>query len=133
MTIFLTIHSINRWLIVVASLIAIYFLAKDILAKTSISKNARIFSSLFGGLMDLQLLLGLVAFALPNINGGRNDHAGIMFAAVIVSHLPAIFKKKNPANYPAIMLGAIVLALVLIVVGIVPIGGMVRWTSIFGI
>ena len=133
MTIFLTIHSINRWLIVIASLIAIIFFVKDILAKTSISKNARIFSSLFGGLMDLQLLLGLAAFALPNIMGDRNDHAGIMFAAVIVSHLPAIFKKKNPANYPAIMLGAIVLALVLIVVGIVPIGGMVRWTSIFGI
>lgn len=132
MAIFLTIHSINRWLIVIASLIAIFFLAKDILAKTSISKNARIFSSLFGGLMDLQLLLGLAAFALPKIMGDRNHHAGIMFAAVIVSHLPAIFKKKNPANYPAIMLGAIVLALVLIVVGIVPIGGMVRWTSIFG-
>jgi membrane protein YdbS with pleckstrin-like domain len=135
MTLLLLLHSLNRWLIVVASILAIYFLVKNILAKTSLSKNARVTASIFTGLMDLQLLLGLAVYVLPVIPISRvqNEHAGIMVLAVIVAHMPAMFRKKDSTTYPALMLAAVVTAMILIILGIVPIGGLVRWTHIIGL
>ena len=133
MGIFLTIHSINRWLIILAALAALVHLLLDINANREAGKHSRIASSAFTGLMDLQVLLGGVSFMLPAIMGDRDMHMTYMILAVIVAHLPAIWKKRNPAVYPKVMAGAIVVSLILIVLGVGALGGLVRWQSIYGI
>lgn len=132
-------HSINRYLISIAALIAIVFLAKDISAKQSISKVSKLFSSIFSGLMDLQFLLGSAYLAIQvslglAIQPDQHKHLGIMFIAIIVGHLPAMFKKKNPTNYPTYMLIGIIIALILVFVGVLSLSnGLHRWISITGL
>ena len=134
MGLLLTLHSINRWFIIIFALLAIIMLVKDILARTEASKNSKIYSSIFTGLMDLQLVLGGAAFMLPDMSdGGRHMHMGVMILAIIVAHLPAVFKKRNPAIYPKVMLGAIIVALALVIYGVSALGGQDRWLHVWGI
>ena len=133
MGIFLTLHSINRWLILIAALAALIHLAKDSIEKKEASKVSRIASSAFTGLMDLQVVLGGISLMLPKIMGDREMHMTYMLLAVVIAHLPAIVKKRNPAQYPLVMALAIVISIALIILGVAEIGGAVRWLTIFGL
>lgn len=130
----LTLHSINRWIIILIALLAVFNLAKDILAKVEASKRSKLFSALYTGFMDLQLILGGAAFMLPDMSdGGRHMHMGFMVLAIIIGHLPAIYKKRKPDLYPKLMIAAIVISLFLVVIGISTLGGQNRWLHLWGI
>jgi hypothetical protein len=139
MTFVLTIHSIVRWLTVFVAVALIVKFALGWLKQHSFDKTARALSGAFGGLMDTQLLLGLIFFIWNGsmIEGGfglrhRWEHLGVMVIAVVIAHLPAMWKKKDDTTRYRNTLFAVLAALVLIIVGVATLPGN-RWLHITGL
>jgi hypothetical protein len=138
MTVLLTIHSIVRWTIVLVAVIAIVKFAMGWLQKQSFDKMSNGLSSGFNGLMDLQATLGVLYFLLTGFGGVgfpafRIEHAVTMIIAVAVAHSSAMWKKKDDTTHYRNTLFTIVLSLLIIFVGIVPLGGWTRWWHITGL
>ena len=138
MTILLTIHSINRWLVTLAALAMIVRLIIGLVKKQPFDRSAAALTSAFSGLMDVQLLLGVLFFVLDGLAKTgfptyRWEHAITMFLAVIVAHAPAIWKKKPDAVRTRNTLIAVSVSLLLVFLGIIPLGGWPRWWHISGL
>ncbi len=135
----LTLHSIVRWLtILVAAALVIRF-ALGWLKKQPFDKTASALSGAFSGTMDLQLTLGLIFFIWNGMmfEGGfalrhRWEHLVIMLAAVVVAHLPAMWKKKDDVTRYRNGLIAVSVALLLVIVGVSLLPGN-RWLTISGL
>ena len=117
----LMIHSLVRWLIVLVGVVALVKFAIGLAQKSAFEKMDRGLSSGFSGLMDLQVMLGLLYFLITGFGGAgfptfRIEHAVTMFIAAGVAHTPSMFKKAT--NKYAVALGAIVGTLVLIYIGV---------------
>jgi len=124
----LMIHSILRWLIVVVGLIALVKLGSGWLGKQAFGKMDRGLISGFSGLMDLQMLLGVIFFIWSGVAEAgfpmyRIEHAITLIVAVAVAHLPARWKKEadNPRFRNSFF--AILISMLLIVVGVATVGG----------
>jgi hypothetical protein len=127
MTVFLEIHSILRWVIVVVGFVAIAKFLAGMVRKSAFDKIDRGLSSGFSGLMDLQVSLGLLYFLITGFGGVgfplfRIEHLVMMLLAAVAGHTPAMFKKKAWNNY-AVGLGSIVGALLLVYVGVMRLPG----------
>lgn len=138
MTILLTLHSIVRWLVTLAALALIVRLAMGLAQKQPFDKSARILTSSFSGLMDTQMLLGILFLVVDGLGTTgfpryRIEHAATMVVAVIVAHLPAMWKKADDGIRTRNTLIAVVVSLLIIFIGIAPIGGWPRWWHITGL
>jgi hypothetical protein len=138
MSILLTIHSINRWLITLAALALIIRLILGLNRKLPFDKSATALTSAFSGLMDLQMLLGILFLVLDGLAKTgfplyRWEHAIIMIMAVMVAHLPAIWKNKADAVRTRNTLIAVSVSLLIVFIGILPLGGWIRWWHITGL
>ena len=127
MLILLEIHSIGRWLIVVIGVVAIVKFAIGWARKSAFDKMDRGLSSGFSGLMDLQVTLGLLYFLITGFGGVgfplfRIEHLVMMLLAAVAGHAPAMFKKKAFNKY-AVALGAVVVSLLLVYVGVMRLPG----------
>ena len=127
MLILLEIHSIVRWLIVVIGIVAIVKFAIGWARKSAFDKMDRGLSAGFSGLMDLQVTLGLLYFLITGFGGVgfpmvRIEHMVTMLLAAFAGHAPAMFKKKA-WNKHAVALGATIVALLLIYVGVMRLPG----------
>lgn len=138
MTLLLTIHSILRWVIILVALAVIIKFALGVIQKQPYDKAARGLASAFGGLMDAQLLLGMVFFIWSGlaIEGGfglrhRWEHLAVMLVAVIVAHLPALWKKRDDQTRYRNGLVAILVSILLVVAGVFALPGN-RWLTISG-
>lgn len=138
MTLLLTLHSILRWVVVLVALAVIIKFALGLVQKQPYDKSARGLASAFGGLMDTQLLLGTAFFIWSGlaIEGGfglrhRWEHLAVMLAAVIVAHLPAIWKMRDDQTRYRNGLIAILVSILLVVVGVFALPGN-RWLTISG-
>ena len=135
MTILLTIHSLVRWVITLVAIALIVRLVVGLVRKQAFDKLARILTASFSGLMDTQALLGLL-FLLVSGFGGigfpryRLEHVAAMVVALIVAHLPALWKKAPDNIRTRNTLIAVVVSLLIIFLGIIPIGGWTRWWHI---
>ncbi len=130
MNVVLTLHSTVRWLIRVAALIALVNFAMGWLQKQEFKAMDRGLMSGFTGLIDLQLLMGLIL--LIGDGGGftrhRLEHATTMIIVMIIAHLPALWRKNADDNIKfRNNLAVIVVTLLLIVAGISVLGSG-RWT-----
>jgi hypothetical protein len=123
MNLLITIHSHNRWLIVLVAAAAILKFAWGWLKGGSFKKIDRILASAFSGLMDLQALLGLIYFFLVGFSVIRIEHATTMFIAAVVAHLPARWKKSGGATRFRNTLFAILFSLLLVYVGVMRLPG----------
>ncbi len=139
MTILLTLHSILRWAIVLVALAAIVKFVLGLAQRQPYDKAARGLAGAFSGLMDTQALLGILFFILNGaaIEGGfalrhRWEHLTVMLIAVIVGHLPAMWKKLDDQKRYRNGLIAIVVAILLVVVGVSTLPGN-RWLTITGL
>ncbi len=117
--ILLTIHSIVRWIAVVVAIAAVVWFLMVWLGGRRNEKADRGLMSGFTGMLDLQVLLGILLI----ITGGglsqpRIEHAVTMILAVIVAHLPMRWRKAEPSIRARNNLIAIVVALALIFVGV---------------
>lgn len=138
MTVLLTIHSITRWLVTIAAIALLVRLVIGLIKKQPFDKSASALTGAFGGLMDTQLLLGLLFFVLDGLGKTgfppyRWEHAVTMLLAVIAAHLPAMWKKQSDAIRTRNTLIAVSVSLLLVFVGIGPLGGWVRWWHITGL
>jgi hypothetical protein len=139
MTFVLTLHSIVRWLTVLAAAALIVKYAIGWLKQQPFDKAARALGAAFSGLMDTQLLLGLIFFIWDGITieGGfglrhRWEHLGVMLIAVVIAHLPAMWKKQDDATRYRNTLMAVIVSLVLVIVGVATLPGN-RWLHITGL
>jgi hypothetical protein len=138
MTLLLTIHSIVRWLIVIVAVALVVKFSIGWLKKQPFDNVAQRLLSAFSGLLDTQLLLGLIYFTWSGMAGvgfprQRWEHFFLMVIAVVVGHLPAMWKKKDDVTRYRNSLLAVLVALLIIFLAIAPIGGWARWWHITGL
>jgi hypothetical protein len=138
MLLLLTIHSIVRWLVTLAALALIARLAVGLAKKLPFDAAARGLTAAFGGLMDTQMLLGILYLVVAGMSGQgfplpRIEHALTMVVAVVVAHLTALWKKQDDAMRTRNTLITVSVALVIVFAGIAPIGGWFRWWHITGL
>jgi hypothetical protein len=119
----LTIHSFVRWIIMFVALVAIVKFAVGWAANSLFKGMDRGLASGFSGLMDLQVLLGLVYFiwnglAIAGFPMYRILHMVTMLIAAAVAHLPSRFKALNDKLRFQYSFLAIIASLILVLIGI---------------
>jgi hypothetical protein len=124
----LMIHSIVRWLIVIVAFAAIIKFAIGAFTGGAFKPADRGLSSAFSGLMDLQVLLGLVYFIWSGIvssawPGYRFEHLTVMLVAAAVAHLPARWKNASDKLRFRNALFAVLFALFFVYVGVARLPG----------
>jgi hypothetical protein len=123
----LVIHSILRWIIVMVGVIAILKFLIGWVQKSEFGGMDRALSSAFGGLIDLQVTLGLLYFLITGFGGAgfplfRIEHTVTMLVAATATHAPAMLKNR-PWNKFAISFFAIIGTLLLIYIGVARLPG----------
>jgi hypothetical protein len=138
MSVLLIIHSITRWLVTLVAIALVVRLVIGLAKQKPFDKTANALTGAFSGLMDTQMLLGVLFFVLDGLGKTgfppyRWEHATTMLLAVIAAHLPALWKKKEDAVRTRNTLVVVVVALALVFLGVGPLGGWVRWWHITGL
>jgi hypothetical protein len=123
MQILLMIHSILRWLIVIVAVIAIVKFAIGWLRGGTFSSMDRGLASGFSGLIDLQVMIGLIYFiwdglAVEGFPMFRIEHAVTMIIAAVVAHLQARWKNADDKTRFRNSLFIILATLVIIFIGL---------------
>jgi uncharacterized membrane protein YfhO len=134
----LGLHSLVRWAIVAVGLIAVVILAIRLANKGSFDGLSQGLTAAFSGLMDLQMLLGLIyliwnglalgmlfAFGTPFIRH-RWEHLFVMVLAAAAAHQPSRWKDEPDALRLRNTLLAIVTSLALVAIGVLMLGA-ARW------
>jgi uncharacterized membrane protein YphA (DoxX/SURF4 family) len=93
----LTLHGLIRWLIALVAVIALVRFALGWLNKMPYASMDRGLMAGYTGLLDLNLLLGLIL--LLGLGGGfppeRVEHAVTMILAVVIAHASAAWRKAD--------------------------------------
>ncbi len=127
MDILLWLHSYVRWLVVLVAIIAAVKFAVGWLQKQKPAAMDRGLMSAFSGLVDLQVLLGLVLLIGSGIYSmQRIEHAGTMIIAAVLAHLPMLWRKGDSPNVLRNNFLVIVAVMILIVAGVTSLVGN-RW------
>ena len=119
----LIIHSAVRWAIIVIAVIAIIKFWVALVTNASFKGMDRGLSSGYSGLMDLQVLIGLIYFiwnglAVTGFPAYRILHMIVMILAAALGHVPARLKSMPDKPRFQYSLFAIIGSLVLVGVGI---------------
>ena len=123
MDILLMVHSLVRWVIVVVAVVAIIKFAISWAGNSAFKGMDRGLASGFSGLMDLQVLLGLIYFiwngiAVTGFPLYRIEHMITMLIATGLSHVSARLKNLNDKLRFQYSLLVILGTLVLVFIGI---------------
>ena len=124
----LTVHSIVRWLVVIVAAITVVRCALVMAGKAQSSEMDRGLMSGYTGLLDLNVLLGLILIVGLGFTTQRIEHAVTNIIGVVVAHFFAQRAKKMEdatLKARANLLG-VVISLLIIVVGVALIGGWAR-------
>ena len=116
--IILIIHSVNRWLIVLIGAGAVIKFLVGWLRHSTYLPIDRVLMSVYTGLLDLQLLLGIILLISGGLEQYRIEHAVTMIIAVTLAHLSRIWRDKQDSIKYRNNFGAIVLGLLLIFAGV---------------
>lgn len=124
----LEIHSWVRWAIVLVAVVAVVKFALGWLRKQEFKAMDRGLASGFSGLMDLQMLLGLIVLFGAGFTGAgfpmyRVEHAITMTLAVVAGHTPALWRKAPDAVRFRNTLFAILVSLALVYVAVAALPG----------
>ncbi|MBT3323272.1 MAG: hypothetical protein HN392_13390 [Anaerolineae bacterium] len=127
-TILLYAHSGFRWLIILAAILALIVFGYGWLKKKTFPKLGRILPAAYSGLLDAQVLLGLIyLLLLASKTGGfprfRLEHMVIMILSAFIAHLPARWRKSKKENLYRNTFLAILSSLIIIYVGIAMLPG----------
>lgn len=123
MEVLVTIHSVVRWLILLAAVIALVKFALGWLRGGQFAGMDRGLAAGFSGLLDLQALLGILFLLWSGFAGHgfplyRLEHGLAMIAAVVVGHLPARWKNADDRTRFRKSFLAILVALLFIFAGL---------------
>ncbi len=116
-------HGHMRWLIMLAAVIHLVVLIMAI-AKPAAPKLRKITGAAFAGLLDLQLLTGLIFLVMKLSNGlpvthHTFEHLATMLVVVVLMHMAVRWVKKETAAETRKALTATVVSIALIVFGVV--------------
>jgi hypothetical protein len=93
MNFLLMVHSLLRWLIVLVAVVAGIKFLIGWLGKGPYTRIDRTLTAVFSGLIDLQVLIGLIFFIWTGLTGAgfplvRWEHAFVMILAAVAAHTP---------------------------------------------
>ncbi len=116
-------HSGLRYLVLLMGLVALVYFVYGLVTRAPVDRKVRILGSSFAGMLDTQILLGLVLIGAgwpfqPMLWG----HLSLMLLAAVLAHVLLVVNRKRPQPgflLPAIAVGG---ALALILLGILSIG-----------
>lgn len=117
-------HSGLRYLVLLAGLLVLSYSLTSALRGQAWSRAGRVFLAIFVGVMDLQVLLGLILVFVRVFYPALWGHLSMMIAAAVVAHVALAINKRRPPerrSHWVAVIGA-GLALVLVVGGIMSIG-----------
>ena len=101
---------------------ALSYLLFGLVTKRDFDKPAGALSGAYVGLMDVQVLTGILLYLLIPSYPALLGHVVMMLAAVSVAHVVNVVNKRRETKSYAVALVGVVLSLVLIVGGIMSIG-----------
>ncbi|MBI3242237.1 MAG: hypothetical protein HYZ49_08090 [Chloroflexi bacterium] len=121
----LVLHSLVRWLILIAALAAVIRFLAGWRRAARFDRLDNGLAAVFSGMMDLQVALGLIymfwtGFAGAGFAPYRIQHAITMIFAAIAAHLPSRWKKEIDTIRYRNSLFAVLGAIVIIIVGLAP-------------
>jgi hypothetical protein len=124
MSVLLTIHSVVRWVIVIAAVVAAAKFAIGWLRGGAFQSMDRGLASGFSGLIDLQVTLGIIYFiwnglAAEGFPMFRIEHAITMIIAAVVAHLPVRWRNADDKTRFRNSLFIILDVLIIIFIGVV--------------
>jgi heme A synthase len=122
-TIFMA-HSGLRYLVLLLGVLAVAYFAYAVASKGGNPKVSRVLGSVFTGVLDLQVLLGLILVALGLYYPTLLGHLFMMLFAAAAAHVAMALAKSSPdpARANRLRLAGVVLALLLIAGGVMAIG-----------
>ncbi|HZS06616.1 MAG TPA: hypothetical protein VFD58_17395 [Blastocatellia bacterium] len=118
MRLLLNIHSIVRWLVVLAAVLSVVVFAVSWLNRERENTTDRKMMAAFLGLLDTQVLLGIILLVWFGVSGSgflryRLEHAFTMLLAVVLGHVSARWKNADAPvrarNYLLVVLGVLLL------------------------
>ena len=124
-------HSGLRYLILAVAVVAIVVYGFALLRERPQSAFDRILMSVFTGLLDLQLVLGVVLVVSGILYPALIGHIAMMVLAVVVAHAAGVISRKTAEARKAhsLRLAGVLGALVLILGGIMAIGRSILGTG----
>jgi heme A synthase len=126
-------HSGLRYLVLLAGLVALAYFVSGLAMKRPVDKGVRVLGSIFTGLLDLQVVLGLIMVALGRFYPQLIGHLAMMLLAAAVTHVLLVVNRKRPSPGYVLPLVAVLVALALIAGGIMAIGrGVFSHTAFMG-
>ncbi len=115
-------HSGIRYLVLLAALAALGYLLFGLATRRTFDKPAGALTGAYVGLMDVQVLTGILLYLLIPSYPALLGHVVMMLAAVSVAHVTNIVNRRREQKSYAVALSGVVLSLLLIVGGIMSIG-----------
>jgi hypothetical protein len=112
------IHSLVRWLIVLAAIAGLIIFALVWLRGYRNPGMERGLRSAFSGLIDIQVVLGVILLIGKGLVNYRIEHAVPMVLAAGLAHAPAFWRKTDPQTNARNNFLVIVGVLVLVAIGI---------------
>jgi len=126
-------HSGLRYLVLLVGVVALAYFVSGLATKRPVDKGVRILGAAFTGLLDLQIVLGLLMVAMGRYYPQLIGHIAMMLLAAAVTHVLLVVNRKRPSPGYVLPLVAVAVALALISGGIMAIGrGVLTHTAIVG-
>ena len=119
----LGIHSVVRWVVVAVSLISLIWFGLVWLRGMRNEKADRGLMAAFSGLIDLQVLIGIIFILWSGFAGVgfplyRIEHAVLMFIAAVVAHMSMAWRKADVKVRARNNVALIVCVLVIVFIGV---------------
>lgn len=125
-------HSGLRYLVLLAGLLAVLYLAFGLVTRRPYDRGARVLGAAFTGTLDLQVVLGILLLFVRPFYGALMGHVVMMILAAIAAHGAAVYARGRPDDRQryGVSLAGVAVALALIVGGIMSIGRGVFQTTV---
>jgi hypothetical protein len=125
-------HSGLRYLVLLSGLVAIAWFAFGLATRRPVDRSVRILGAIFVGLVDLQILLGILLVATGIYYPQLIGHIVMMLLAAGLAHALLAVNRRRPNPGYVLPLAGVGGALVLIIGGILAIGRSVVGSSLGG-
>ncbi len=122
MSIVFYLHSGIRYLVLLAAIAALLYLLFGLATRRDFDKLAGGLTGAYVGLLDLQVLLGVVLYLLVPKYPALMGHVIMMLAAVTVGHVANIVNKRREHKSYVVAFAGVAVSLLFIVGGIMSIG-----------
>lgn len=113
-------HSGTRYLVLLAGVLTVLYALVGIVARRPVDRGGLALLRIFGGLLDLQIVLGIITLITRTYFAALIGHIIMMVAAAAVLHMGAVRLKKLPEaqRRPGMLLVFALIPVALIVGGI---------------